>query len=95
MNFPISQFSPEAADTVAKLGTQPVPSGPYYRADYFELEREAVFRRPWLQPHGDKKGLESGSFKRIHFQASEVMLQHLFHEVDKRVQAFCAEGAHR
>lgn len=31
------------------LGTAPVPAGPYYKADYFELEREAIFRRSWLQ----------------------------------------------
>ena len=38
-----------AGETVAALGTGPIPAGPYYRADYFELEREAVFRRTWLQ----------------------------------------------
>lgn len=31
------------------LGTEPIPTGPYYRREYFELEREAVFRRTWLQ----------------------------------------------
>jgi phenylpropionate dioxygenase-like ring-hydroxylating dioxygenase large terminal subunit len=38
---------PECAEALA-LGTGPVPAGPYYRADYFELEREAIFKRTWL-----------------------------------------------
>jgi phenylpropionate dioxygenase-like ring-hydroxylating dioxygenase large terminal subunit len=39
-----------AADDAGDVqGSAPVPAGPYYRADYFELERQAVFRRVWLQ----------------------------------------------
>jgi len=38
-----------ASDEVLALGTEPVDAGPYYRPDYFELEREAIFRRTWLQ----------------------------------------------
>ena len=30
------------------LGTEPIPAAPYYRPEYFELEREAIFRRSWL-----------------------------------------------
>jgi phenylpropionate dioxygenase-like ring-hydroxylating dioxygenase large terminal subunit len=40
---------PADNEDVAGLGTAPVPAGPYYRADYFELEREAIFKRTWLQ----------------------------------------------
>jgi phenylpropionate dioxygenase-like ring-hydroxylating dioxygenase large terminal subunit len=36
-------------DPASWLGTGPIPAGPYYRADYFEFEREAIFRRTWLQ----------------------------------------------
>lgn len=36
-------------EDLAFMGTGPVPAGPYYRDDYFELEREAIFRRVWLQ----------------------------------------------
>lgn len=39
---------PPTNDDGAGLGTDPIPAGPYHREDYFELEREAVFRRSWL-----------------------------------------------
>jgi phenylpropionate dioxygenase-like ring-hydroxylating dioxygenase large terminal subunit len=37
----------DSAEALA-LGTDPIPAGPYYRDDYFDLEREAIFRRTWL-----------------------------------------------
>jgi phenylpropionate dioxygenase-like ring-hydroxylating dioxygenase large terminal subunit len=37
------------ASAAPDLGTGPIPTGPYYHPEYFELEREAVFRRTWLQ----------------------------------------------
>jgi phenylpropionate dioxygenase-like ring-hydroxylating dioxygenase large terminal subunit len=46
MNAPETGFAQDAH--VAALGTAPVPAGPYYQSDWFELEREAVFRRAWL-----------------------------------------------
>lgn len=49
MNAPTTAFVQEANPEAAALGTGPIPAGPYYRDDYFELEREAVFRRSWLQ----------------------------------------------
>src|SRR5262245_23239278 len=30
------------------LGTDPVPVEPYYKPEYFELERERIFRHAWL-----------------------------------------------
>jgi phenylpropionate dioxygenase-like ring-hydroxylating dioxygenase large terminal subunit len=42
-------LSAESARVIDGLGRSPVPAGPYYRDDYFELEREAVFKRAWLQ----------------------------------------------
>src|SRR3546814_4997233 len=46
----------------AFLGTEPVAAGPYYRDDYFELEREAVFRRCWLQIGHISELPEPGTF---------------------------------
>lgn len=40
-------FEPISADTVAHLGTRPIPAKPYYDPAWFELEREAVFRPSW------------------------------------------------
>jgi len=49
MDLQTGQLPGEAANCAKLLGTAPVPAGPYYREDYFALEREAVFRRCWLQ----------------------------------------------
>lgn len=39
----------QAGGQVPDLGTGPIPAAPYYDPAYFELEREAIFRRSWLQ----------------------------------------------
>ncbi|MBP9034596.1 MAG: Rieske 2Fe-2S domain-containing protein, partial [Pseudomonadales bacterium] len=44
------------------LGTGPIPAGPYYRSEYFELEREAIFRRSWLNLGHVCELPEAGSF---------------------------------
>lgn len=48
MNIRIIANQPPTNDDQADQGTAPVPAGPYYKTDYFELEREAVFRPNWL-----------------------------------------------
>jgi phenylpropionate dioxygenase-like ring-hydroxylating dioxygenase large terminal subunit len=48
MNAPVTGFVPEPNRQAAALGTAPVSAAPYYEAEYFEAEREAVFRRSWL-----------------------------------------------
>src|SRR5580765_3895154 len=49
MNAQANVYRLPSNDDIAGLGTGPIPAGPYYRSDYFELEREAIFRRTWLQ----------------------------------------------
>lgn len=49
MNLQTARLSGEAAKQAERLGTAPVPAAPYYSEDYFALEREAVFRKCWLQ----------------------------------------------
>lgn len=44
-----ASYTPPSTEEAAYLGTGPIPAGPYYRDDYFELEREAIFKRSWLQ----------------------------------------------
>ncbi len=46
------------------LGTEPIPASPYYDPAYFELEREAVFRRSWLHVGHVCELPEKGSFIR-------------------------------
>ena len=49
MSTPAPSFEPVSAESLAWLGTGPVPAEPYYDPAYFELEREAIFKRSWLQ----------------------------------------------
>ena len=49
MNATVSTYRLPGNEDIAGLGTGPIPAGPYYRPEYFELEREAIFRRTWLQ----------------------------------------------
>ncbi|HMK85376.1 MAG TPA: aromatic ring-hydroxylating dioxygenase subunit alpha [Steroidobacteraceae bacterium] len=62
MNVQASQYSPSLNEDVAGIGTGPVPAGPYYRDDYFELERAAIFQRCWLQIGHVCELPEPGSF---------------------------------
>ncbi|TGD74773.1 aromatic ring-hydroxylating dioxygenase subunit alpha [Mangrovimicrobium sediminis] len=43
------RFQPVPREAHADLGTGPIPAQPYYTREYFELEREAIFKRSWLQ----------------------------------------------
>jgi phenylpropionate dioxygenase-like ring-hydroxylating dioxygenase large terminal subunit len=48
MNAPTPVYtSPD--DQVAWLGTDPIPAKPYYDPEWFELERQAIFLRTWIQ----------------------------------------------
>jgi phenylpropionate dioxygenase-like ring-hydroxylating dioxygenase large terminal subunit len=62
MNVQSGQYQVPSNEDAAALGTEPIPAGPYYRADYFELEREAIFRRSWLQIGHICELPEPGSF---------------------------------
>lgn len=37
------------SDDLAWLGSGPIPAKPYYDAEYFDLEREAIFKKTWIQ----------------------------------------------
>jgi len=64
MNELAPVFSPVPREDVAWLGNGPVPAAPYYDPAYFELEREAVFRRSWQQVGHVCELPEPGSFIR-------------------------------
>lgn len=64
MNVQLPAFQRIPDESVAWLGTGPVPAAPYYDPTYFELEREAVFRRSWLQVGHLCELPETGSFIR-------------------------------
>ncbi|MCK9563835.1 MAG: hypothetical protein M0R02_14080, partial [Bacteroidales bacterium] len=62
MTIHIVANDPPTNEEALDLGTAPVPAGPYYQPDYFELEREAIFRRSWLQIGHTSELPEPGSF---------------------------------
>ena len=49
MNIQVADQQTNSEATITAMGTDPIPAGPYYREDYYDLEREAIFRRCWLQ----------------------------------------------
>lgn len=62
MNVQALQFQLPPGDEAVALGTEPIPAGPYYRADYFEQEKAAIFRRTWLQIGHVSELPQPGSF---------------------------------
>jgi phenylpropionate dioxygenase-like ring-hydroxylating dioxygenase large terminal subunit len=48
MNVSTFNHRPLSQEDRLRLGTAPAPAAPYYDPDWFELEREAVFKRTWL-----------------------------------------------
>lgn len=48
MNEQVRTFEPTPQSELDWLGTAPIPARAYYDPGYFEAEREAVFRRSWI-----------------------------------------------
>ena len=77
MNAPITPAEPftrVAADTLAFLGTAPVPAAAYYDPAWFDLEREAVFRRAWLYVGHVCELPASGAFVRCEVEVLKASL---------------------
>jgi phenylpropionate dioxygenase-like ring-hydroxylating dioxygenase large terminal subunit len=66
---------PESAEILA-LGTDPIPAAYYYKHDYFELEREAIFRRTWLNIGHVCELPEPGSFivRQLDFADASILI---------------------
>jgi phenylpropionate dioxygenase-like ring-hydroxylating dioxygenase large terminal subunit len=78
----------------APWGTAPIPAGAYYRPEYFELEREAVFRRCWLQVGHMSELAEPGSFiaRPIEIANASILI---VHGADGILRAFHNVCTHR
>ena len=87
-------FRPVPQDEVAWLGTQPIPTAPYYDVDYFALEREAVFKRSWLQIGHICELPEPGSFIRREIEAANASVL-IVRGKDGKVRAFHNICTHR
>ncbi len=87
-------FTPVSADSVAWLGTGPVPAAPYYDPAYYELEREAVFRHSWLQLGHVSELPEPGSFIRREVEVLKASVL-LVRGRDGHIRAFHNVCTHR
>jgi phenylpropionate dioxygenase-like ring-hydroxylating dioxygenase large terminal subunit len=93
MNVQTAQYDLPPNDDVG-LGMAPIPAGPYYRDDYFELERDAIFRRTWIQIGHVCELKEPGSFvvRTLEFAKASVLITR---GKDRAVRAFHNVCTHR
>jgi phenylpropionate dioxygenase-like ring-hydroxylating dioxygenase large terminal subunit len=94
MNQPTGAFAPVGREAVAHLGTRPIPARPYYDPAWFELEREAVFRRSWLVVGHVCELPEPGSFIRRELEVLSASLL-IIHGKDGVIRAFHNVCTHR
>ncbi len=94
MNTHAPVFEPVSKDDVAWLGTDPVPAAPYYDPAWFELEREAVFKRSWLHVGHVCEVPEPGSFIRRELEIAKASLL-IVRGKDGEIRAFHNVCTHR
>ena len=68
----------ELDEDTGGLGTGPIPAGPYYQPEYFDLEREAIFRRTWLQIGHISELPEPGNFivRPVEIVKASILISH-------------------
>lgn len=88
------QFEPVGQDAVDFLGREPVPAAPYFDADWYELERKAVFLRSWIEIGHVCELPEPGSFIRreIEFATASLLI---VRGKDGEIRAFHNVCTHR
>lgn len=76
------------------LGTAPVPTAPYYDEGYFAAEREAVFRRTWLNVGRESDVPAPGDFivREIELCGASILI---VRGADSRLRAFHNVCSHR
>ncbi len=94
MNTQAQKFEPVSKDDVAWLGTDPVPAAPYHDPAYFELERQAVFKRCWLNVGHVCELPESGSFIRRDLEVAKASIL-IVRGKDGEIRAFHNVCTHR
>lgn len=84
---------PETEEALA-LGTGPVPAGPYYKDDYFELEKEAIFKRTWLNVGHECELPEPGTYilRELDFAGVSILITRT---ADGQLRAFHNACTHR
>ncbi|MFT3968648.1 MAG: aromatic ring-hydroxylating dioxygenase subunit alpha [Sphingobium sp.] len=81
-------------DDLDWLGTDPIPAAPYYDPAYFELERQAVFLRSWLQIGHVCELPEPGSFIRREVEVARASIL-VVRGKDGAIRAFHNVCTHR
>lgn len=94
MTVQLPPFQPIPDESVAWLGTDPVPAQPYYDPAWYELEREAVFRRSWLHIGHVCELPEPGSFIRREVEVLNASLL-ITRGKDREIRAFHNVCTHR
>ena len=90
----VEGFASVSKADVAFLGTDPIPAGPYYEPEWFELERKAVFLRSWIQVGHVCELTEPGSFIRREMEFANASLL-IVRGKDGNVRAFHNVCTHR
>ena len=86
-------FNPPV-DQTAWLGTDPIPASAYCDPAYFELERQAIFMRTWLQIGHVCELPEPGSFIRRELEFAEASIL-IVRGKDQVIRAFHNVCTHR
>ncbi len=94
MNLSESTFQAVTKEEVAHLGTEPIPAAPYYEPEYFELEREAIFRKTWMQIGHVCEIPEPGSFMVREFECVNASIL-VTRTADNEIRAFHNVCTHR
>lgn len=94
MNTHVPTFERIPKADVAWLGTDPIPAKPYYDPTYFDLEREAIFKRSWLQVGHVCELPESGSFIRRELEIARASIL-IVRGRDDEIRAFHNVCTHR
>lgn len=94
MNAQGSAFRPVQQAELDWLGTDPIPAGPYYDPAFYELERQAIFLKDWIEVGHVCEVPEPGSFIRreIEFAKASVLI---VHGKDGVIRAFHNVCTHR
>lgn len=94
MNVQTPQFQGAQSEELLALGAGPIPAGPYYRDDYFELEREAIFKRSWLHIGHVCELAEPGGFivRELDFAKASILVTR---DRDGAIRAFHNVCTHR
>jgi phenylpropionate dioxygenase-like ring-hydroxylating dioxygenase large terminal subunit len=87
-------FEPVTQDSLDFLGRDPVPAAPYYDAEWYELERKAVFLRSWIEVGHVCELPEPGSFIRRELEFAKASLL-IVRGRDGAVRAFHNVCTHR